>query len=78
MLHSTVTSVSVAFTRRTPTKLAITASPSNQLVSQALYAAHWTYGQLFTLIIDVFNLTSGPAFRDLWQSGGQAFAPPFP
>jgi Family of unknown function (DUF5677) len=75
ILHSTATSASVAFTRRTPTKLAVTASPSNQLVSQALYAAYWTYGQLFTLIVDVFKLTSAEAFRDLWQTGGQAFSP---
>ena len=78
ILHSTATSVSVAFTRRTPTKLAVTASPSNQLVPQALYAAYWTYGQLFTLIVDVFKLTSGEAFRDLWQTGGQAFIPAAP
>lgn len=75
MLHSTATSVSVAFTRRTPTKLVITASPSNQLVSPALYAAYWTYGQLFTLLADVFKLTSGQAFRDLWQTAGQTFGP---
>jgi hypothetical protein len=75
MLHSTATSVSASFTRRPSTTLAMTAGPSNQFISQALYAAHWTYGQVFTLLADVFKLTSGQAFRDLWQASGQAFAP---
>jgi Family of unknown function (DUF5677) len=74
ILHSTVTSVSAAYTKRTSTALAMTASPSNQFVSQALYAAHWTYGQIFTLLIDVFELTSGQEFRRLWQASGQAFS----
>jgi hypothetical protein len=73
ILHSTATSISVAFTRRSPTQLAVTATSSNQLVAPALYAAYWTYGQLFTLLADVFKLTSGEAFRDLWQTGGQTF-----
>jgi Family of unknown function (DUF5677) len=74
MLHSTATSVSAAFTKRSSTMLAMTASASNQFVSQALYAAHWTYGQMFTLAIDVFKLASGQAFRQLWQTSGHAFA----
>jgi Family of unknown function (DUF5677) len=75
ILHSTVTSLSAAYTKRTSTTLAMTAGPSNQFVSQALYAAYWTYGQIFTLLIHVFNLTSSLAFRELWQASGQAFAP---
>lgn len=71
MLHSTATSVSAAFVNRSKAPLVMTASASDQFISQALYAAHWTYGQMFTLLIDVFKLTSGRAFRDLWQASGQ-------
>jgi Family of unknown function (DUF5677) len=73
VLHSTATSVSGTLISQTSDILTMTAGPSNQLVGPALYAAHWTYGQTFTLLIDVFKLASGEAFRKLWQDSGQAF-----
>lgn len=74
VLHSTATSVSGTYIGPTSDALTMTAGPSNQLVVPALYAAHWTYGQTYTLLIDVFRLASGEAFRELWQRSGQAFA----
>jgi hypothetical protein len=73
VLHSTATSVSGTFIGQTSDALTMTAGPSNQLVGPALYAAHWTYGQTYTLLIDVFKLPSGEAFRELWQHSGKAF-----
>jgi hypothetical protein len=73
VLHSTATSVSGTIIGETPATLTMTAGPSNRLVAPALYAAHWTYGQTFTLLSDVFKLASGKAFRQLWQNSGQAF-----
>lgn len=73
ILHSTAASTAATTTQRTRTQLHMTAGASIQFVSQALYSAYWTYGQLFTLLGDVFKLSTDEAFRDLYHSGGRAF-----
>ena len=47
--------------------------PSNQLVPQALFSAFWIYGQVFSLLRDVFKLKCADEFREIFDTGGVAF-----
>lgn len=76
VLHSTWFSVGAAATEETETAVHMTIGASNQFVSQALFFAYWTYGQLFSLLIKVFRISSLEAFRAVWQPGGEVFASP--
>jgi hypothetical protein len=77
MLHSTATAVSAAHLGATTTELRLTIGPSNLLVEQALLAGYWTYGQVLSLLIDVFRLKDRAAFEELFDDGMRAFdAPP--
>ncbi len=74
ILHSTSTAAGAASLGQTAAALHMTIGPSNQLVSQALFSAYWIYVQVFSLLIDVFRLSSSKAFHAVYQPGGEVFA----
>jgi hypothetical protein len=73
MLHSSVTAVGATFAGASSNALRLTMAPSNQLVPQALLSAFWTYGQVFSLLRDVFKLKGGDVFREIFDAGFEAF-----
>jgi Family of unknown function (DUF5677) len=74
ILHSSATAAGAATTRQTAEALHMTFGPSNQFIAQALFAAYWTYGQLFSLLVHVFRLSSGDSFSAVYQAGGEVFS----
>jgi hypothetical protein len=73
MLHSSPFSAGAAAIGETEDALHTSIGATDQFVSQALFFAHWTYGQLFSLLIKVFRISSREAFRAVWLPGGHAF-----
>ena len=73
ILHSTATAFAAATVGQTHAALHMAIGPSNRLVVQALLSAYWTYGQLFSLLVDVFKLSSREAFHAVYQSGFETF-----
>jgi hypothetical protein len=73
VLHSTPFAAGATTTAQTKDALHLTIGASNQFVPQALLFGYWTYGQLFSLLIKVFRISSVAAFHAVWQPGGDAF-----
>jgi hypothetical protein len=67
VLHSTPYAAAATATAQTEEALHMTIGPSDQFVSQALLFAYWTYGQLFSLLIKVFRISSLEEFRAVWR-----------
>jgi hypothetical protein len=67
VLHSTPYAASVTTTQETADALHMTIGASDQFLSQALLFAYWTYGQLFSLLIKVFRISSLEEFRAVWR-----------
>lgn len=74
MLHSSPFSAGAAAVGETEDGLHMSLGATDQFVSQALYSAYWTYGQVFSLLIKVFRISSLEAFRAVWQPGGEVFS----
>lgn len=73
MLHSTATAISAAHVGTTATELRLTIGPSNLLVERALLSAFWIYGQVLSLVIDVFGLKDRATFDKSFDDGMEAF-----
>jgi Family of unknown function (DUF5677) len=74
VLHSTPLAAGATATAQTEDALHMTIGASNQFVPQALFSAHWIYGQLFSLLIEVFRISSREEFHSVWQPGGEVFS----
>lgn len=74
MLHSSPFSAGTAAVGETQDALHVSLGATDQFVSQALLSAYWTYGQVFSLLIKVFRISSLEAFRAVWQPGGEIFS----
>jgi uncharacterized protein DUF5677 len=73
VLHSTPFAARATAMAQTEDALHLTIGASNQFVPQALLFGYWTYGQIFSLLIKVFQISSRAAFHTVWQPGGDAF-----
>jgi hypothetical protein len=74
ILHSSVTAGGAATIRQTADALHMTIGPSNLLVPQALLSAYWIFGQVLSLTIDVFKLSSRETFEETFQRGIDVFS----
>lgn len=73
MLHSSPFSVGAVAIGETEDALHTSIGATDQFVSESLAFAYWTYGQVFSLLVKVFRISSLAAFRAVWQPGGDAF-----
>lgn len=76
LLHSTATAISAAHLGTTGAELRLTIGPSNLFVEQELLTAYWIYGQVISLMFDVFRLKDRAAFTMLFDAGMDAFNTP--
>lgn len=73
ILHSTATALGATTSERTSETLSLWVGPSSAFIPQALFAAHWIYGQVLTLLIDVFLVSSRADFDAVYRPGHAVF-----
>jgi hypothetical protein len=74
-LHSTMVGLTSAFSRHVEGGANLWIGSSNVYISEALFGAYWTYGQMLTLVAERFELIDREALGPLISDGGFAFHP---
>jgi len=74
ILHSTVTASGAAASSASVDSIGFWIGPTAQFIARALYAAYWVYGQLFTLLIDVFGIATRAGYNAVYRAGEPAFS----
>jgi hypothetical protein len=74
VLHSTPYAAGATATEETKDALHMTIGASDQFLSHALLFAYWTYGQVLSLLIKVFKISSLDEFHAVWQRGFDVFS----
>jgi hypothetical protein len=76
ILHSTATSAGAPTIAVSDDELHLSIGATNQLISQALLPAYWTYGQTLSLLIDVFRIPSNEQFRAIYHPALEGLSEP--